>query len=66
MKEIFIFQESATYSLRSCNHLVQNIQTTQHGIKSVSNFGAKIWGKFFVLIWHETVLYANIKPNYDI
>ena len=63
MKEIFIFQESATYNLRSCNHLVQNIQTTQHRIKSVSNFGAKIWGKFFVLIWHETALYANIMSN---
>ena len=44
MKEIFIFQESDTYSLKSGNHLAQkNIRTTQIGIESVSNLGAKSW-----------------------
>ena len=44
MKEIFVFQENETYSLRSGNHLAQkNIGTTQYGIESVSNSGAKLW-----------------------
>ena len=42
VKEIFAFQE--TYNLRSANHLARkNIQTTQYGIGSVSNLGAKLW-----------------------
>ena len=44
MKEIFIFQENETYNLRSRNHLARkNIRTTQYGIESVSNLGAKLW-----------------------
>ena len=44
MKEIFVFQESDTYNLRSGNHLARkNIRTTQYGIESVSNLGAKLW-----------------------
>ena len=44
MKEIFVFQEKETDKLRSGNHLAQkNIGTTQSGIESVSNLGAKLW-----------------------
>ena len=44
MKEIFVFQENETYNLRSGNHLARkNIRTTQYGIESVSNLGAKLW-----------------------
>ena len=44
MKEIFVFQESDTYNLRSRNHLARkNIRTTQYGIEIVSNLGAKLW-----------------------
>ena len=44
MKEIFVFQENETYNLRNGNHLAQkNIQTTQYGIESLSNLGAKLW-----------------------
>ena len=43
MKEAF-FQENETYNLRSGNHLARkNIRTTQYGIESVSNLGAKLW-----------------------
>ena len=43
MKEIFGFQENETYNLRSGNHLARkNIPTTQYGIESVSNLGAKL------------------------
>ena len=46
MKEIFVFQENETYNLRSGNHLARkNIQTTQSGIESVSNLGAKLWNQ---------------------
>ena len=42
-KDMFVFQENETYNLRSGNHLARrNISTTQYGIKSVSNLGAKI------------------------
>ena len=42
--EIFVFQESETYNFRSGNHLARkNIRTTQYGIESVSNLGAKLW-----------------------
>ena len=44
MKEIFIFQENEGYSLRRDNLLAQkNIQKTQSGIESISNWGEKIW-----------------------
>ena len=44
MKDIFVFQENETYNLRSGNHLERkNIRTTQYGIESVSNLGAKSW-----------------------
>ena len=44
MKEIFVFQETDTYNLKSGNHLARkNIRTTQFGIESVSNLGAKLW-----------------------
>ena len=44
MKKIFVFQESETYNFRSVNHLARkNIRTTQYGIESVSNLGAKLW-----------------------
>ena len=44
MKEIFIFQENEIYNLRIGNYLAwKNIQTTQYGIESVSNIGAKLW-----------------------
>ena len=43
MKEIFVFQENETYSLRSGNHLARmNIRTMQYRIESVSNVGAKL------------------------
>ena len=43
MKEIFVFQENETYNLRSGNHLARkNIRTTQYGIESISNLGAKL------------------------
>ena len=38
-KEIFVFQEK-----KSGNHFAQkNMRTTQYGIESVSNLGAKTW-----------------------
>ena len=44
IKEVFVFQENVTYSLRSGNHLARkNIQPTQSGIESVSNLGANLW-----------------------
>ena len=44
VKEIFVFQKSETYNLRSGNHLVRkNIRTTQYEIESISNLGAKLW-----------------------
>ena len=44
MKENFVFQQNETYNLRSGNHLARkNIRTTQYGIESVSNLGAKLW-----------------------
>ena len=44
MKEMFVFQENKTYNLRNGNHLARkNIQTTQYGIESGSNLGAKLW-----------------------
>ena len=44
MKEIFVFREGDTDNLRSGNHLARkNIRTTQYGIESVSNLGAKLW-----------------------
>ena len=37
-------QKITTYNLRSGNHLARkNIWTTQYGIESVSNLGAKLW-----------------------
>ena len=43
MKEIVVFQENETYSLRSGSRLARrNIWTTQYRIKSVSNLGATI------------------------
>ena len=47
IKEIFVFQENETCNLRSRNHLAQkNIRTTQYGVESVSNLGAKLWNLF--------------------
>ena len=44
MKERFVFQENETYNLGCGNHLPRkNIRTTQYGIESVSNLGAKLW-----------------------
>ena len=44
MKEIFVRQENETCNLRSGNHLARNnMRTTQYGIDSVSNLGAKLW-----------------------
>ena len=44
MNEIFVFQESETYNSRSGNHLARkNIRTTQYGIESIANLGAKLW-----------------------
>ena len=44
MKEMFVFQENETYNLRSGNHLARKIiRTTQYGIESISNLGAKLW-----------------------
>ena len=41
---MIVFQESESYNLKSGNHLARkNIQTTQYGIESVSNLGAKLW-----------------------
>ena len=43
MNKIFVFPEK-WYNLRSGNHLARkNIRTTQYGIESVSNLGAKLW-----------------------
>ena len=43
-KIFFVFQENETYNTRIGNHLARrNIWTTQIGIKSVSNLGAKIY-----------------------
>ena len=37
-------QKITTYNLRSGNHLARkNIWTTQYGVESVSNLGAKLW-----------------------
>ena len=44
MKEIFIFQENESYSLRRDNLLARkNIQKMQYGTESISNWGEKIW-----------------------
>ena len=44
MEESFVFQKNETYNSRSGNHLARkNIRTTQYGIESVSNLGAKLW-----------------------
>ena len=44
MKEIFIFQENKSYSLRRDNLLARkNIQKMQYGTESISNWGEKIW-----------------------
>ena len=44
MKEIFVCQENETCNLRSGNPLARNnMRTTQYGIDSVSNLGAKLW-----------------------
>ena len=44
MKEILFFQKNETYSLRSGNHLARKtVQTTQYGIESAPNLGAKSW-----------------------
>ena len=44
MMGIFVFQENETYDLRSGNQLARkNIRTTQYGIESVWNLGAKLW-----------------------
>ena len=43
LKEIFDLQENKTQNSRSSNDLARkNIQTTQYGIESVSNLGAKL------------------------
>ena len=43
MKEIFDFQENETCNLRSGIHLARRtVRTTQYGIESVSNLGAKL------------------------
>ena len=44
MKEIFIFHENPTYNLSSGNHISRrNIRTTEYGIETIPNLGAKIW-----------------------
>ena len=44
MEQIFVFKENDTYNFRGGNHLARkNIRTTQYGIESVSNLGAKLW-----------------------
>ena len=43
MKNFFVFQENETYNLRSGNHLARKLlRTTQYGIGSDSNLGAKL------------------------
>ena len=43
-KEIFIFEENQGYSLRRYNLLARkNMQKTQYGTESISNWGEKIW-----------------------
>ena len=43
-KEIFIFEENQGYSLRRDNLLARkNMQKTQYGTESISNWGEKIW-----------------------
>ena len=44
MNEIFTFVENNTYNLRSSTHLSRvNVHSTQYGMESIGNHGAKIW-----------------------
>ena len=46
MNDIFVSKESSVYNLRHGVHLNRvNIKTTNFGIESITNIGAKIWDK---------------------
>ena len=47
MNEIFTFVENSIYNLRSGMHLRRvNMHSTQYGMESIDNLGAKIWNLF--------------------
>ena len=47
MNEIFTFVENNTYNLRSGMHLsMLNVHSTQYGMESIGNLGAKINSKW--------------------
>ena len=44
MSEIFVFKENSVYNLRHGLHLQRkNLRTTNFGLESITNIGAKIW-----------------------
>ena len=44
MNKIFTFVENNIYDLRSGKHLSRvNVHSTQYGMESIGNLGAKIW-----------------------
>ena len=44
MKEIFAFEDNSVYNLMHGIHIKRvNVKTTNFGVESITNIGAKIW-----------------------